>query len=717
MKSRYVAALILCLHLVGSGASALSHTQYEQIVLVIWHGATFSDLEETVPHTPQAWALLNTRTGGGAGVEGSYLSISSGARAIGVVGAGEVYNRDENHNYELNSGLQSTAIVQPTIWSVMSGQTADYTVKPGSLAASLKEQGYTIAAYGNSDTNRTARWAGTVATDFKGQVEEGNVGDGVLIFDDLQPFGVRTNYDALLDLVQNSTANLVVVDLGDPYRLEEAGAALWPDQYQLLRDEMVAEAREFLAELLQEMPEGRAVLVLSPHPGQSRASQGQWIAPVVLYGKETGLLQSPTTKWPGIVTNMDVAPTVMQLLGAKYPSYMIGSPMEIVPLSAKEALQQVQTLEESLLALNKNRGVILRALVGFQIGIYVVTLALMAFGISRVLPLVRIIQLFLVLALALPLYLLILPKGIWAVIVLTIMLLLIGLFTRNFLWATAGVGLLTALLVSLDTFTGSSLMRFSYLGYDPIGGARFYGLGNEFMGILVGSLIMGWVCLAELMGLRRRQTIAWAVPLFVLVLGAIAAPWWGTNVGGAITAVLGFGVTLGALGNFKVSWRTVLLLGFAVVLILGALMYLDAGRAPEQQSHIGQTVRTIRGEGLLAVYNIIQRKLAMNLRLIRYSIWSRAWIVALALIGASFIWPSRFIAWLAKKYPQIANGIWGTVVAGMAALIFNDSGVVAAATCVFFAASTMAVLALEYRLLKHDFLSSESHIEDNTNSH
>ena len=107
----------------------------------------------------------------------------------------------------------------------------------------------------------------------------------------------------------------------------------------------------------------------------------------------------------------------------------------------------------------------------------------------------------------------------------------------------------------------------------------------------------------------------------------------------------------------------------------------------------------------------------MNLRLIRHSIWSRAWVAALALIGASFIWPSQFITWMGKKYPQIASGIWGTVVAGLAALVFNDSGVVAAATFVFPAATTLAVLALEYRLLKHNLLAPKAHVQNDADGH
>jgi len=54
------------------------------------------------------------------------------------------------------------------------------------------------------------------------------------------------------------------------------------------------------------------------------------------------------------------------------------------------------------------------------------------------------------------------------------------------------------------------------------------------------------------------------------------------------------------------------------------------------------------------------------------------------------------------------------VVAGaVAALIFNDSGVVAAATCISFGSTPLLLMALE---LKHDLAAPEAHIEDDGHS-
>lgn len=37
---------------------------------------------------------------------------------------------------------------------------------------------------------------------------------------------------------------------------------------------------------------------------------------------------------------------------------------------------------------------------------------------------------------------------------------------------------------------GGPLMKRSYLGYDPIIGARYYGIGNEFMGVYIGATLL-----------------------------------------------------------------------------------------------------------------------------------------------------------------------------------------------------------------------------------
>ncbi|HBG02424.1 MAG TPA: hypothetical protein DDW87_12780, partial [Firmicutes bacterium] len=59
----------------------------EQIILVLWHGLTWEDVQELHLNGPLAWGFLNTRSGGGEAVSAAYLSIGAGARAAGLTGA------------------------------------------------------------------------------------------------------------------------------------------------------------------------------------------------------------------------------------------------------------------------------------------------------------------------------------------------------------------------------------------------------------------------------------------------------------------------------------------------------------------------------------------------------------------------------------------------------------------------------------------------------
>ena len=196
---------------------------------------------------------------------------------------------------------------------------------------------------------------------------------------------------------------------------------------------------------------------------------------------------------------MDIAPTVLELLGLNHPCYDRGGASVLTASWISSGRGQGARNSSG----SAYRGPVLRGLVGTQIGVYLAALAAMTLDTKLPGGLVSLIQLLLILALAVPAYLLVMPLGVWAALVLTGALVLVKFISRAFLWMVAGVGLITALLVGLDTLTGSSLMRFSFLGYDPIGGARFYGLGNEYMGIMIGALIMGWVCLAELLKLTK----------------------------------------------------------------------------------------------------------------------------------------------------------------------------------------------------------------------
>lgn len=714
--SKSACIVILLLLFLISSAEAVK----QKTVLILWHELRWEDVKSpaTAEFNELAVGLMNTRIGGGNAVNGAYLTISSGARALGVTDAAKMFYSSDNFQgntagevYQLRTGqmISEENIVNPQIASILQATAqAEYPLQAGALAEKLQKAGIVVGVFGNSDLkDQAVRWAALVGMNSRGVVEYGVIGEELLDSNADYPYGVCTNYEFLLDAVVKSDVEFAIIDLGDPYRYSLYESLILSQQQPVIRERMVRQSWEFVQRLHNLLPL-TDLIILSPYPGDNRAQNGQWLAPVLIIGQKEGLLQSATTRWPGIVANIDIAPTVLQAYGVD-KGVMLGRSMEIQSMDSRQAVDYLIALEQKIFRVSKYRSPVLRFLVIFQIVIYLFTLALLIIPKPLNQKFIRLVQFILIFSLSTPLILLVVAKT--RVIVLFV---LIGLIYAYFsekdpLLIIMVIGILTAGLISIDVVNGSWLMRFSYLGYDPLGGARFYGIGNEYMGILIGALIIGWSILRELRPKKpigSTATALWDLGVFVLTAVIIAAPQWGTNVGGTITAVAGFGVTWLCLHKkqFKMGGvGSILLLGFIIVFSLGLLMYIDANRPETGQSHIGQTVSIIQQEGLSAVVQIIKRKLDMNIKLFKYSLWSRALIAAIIAMGASLIWPSRYLQWLLLNHPCLVKGIIGTLTATITALAVNDSGVVAAATCCSFAATAMLCTALG---LKHNLLPS-----------
>ena len=82
----------------------------------------------------------------------------------------------------------------------------------------------------------------------------------------------------------------------------------------------------------------------------------------------------------------------------------------------------------------------------------------------------------------------------------------------------------------------------------------------------------------------------------------------------------------------------------------------------------------------------------MNLKLLRYSQWSRVFLAFLGVFAVLFFRPYGVVRKLRETYPAIAAGFLGIIAGSLTALCFNDSGVVAAATTLLYAGVPMIIL-------------------------
>jgi hypothetical protein len=473
------------------------------------------------------------------------------------------------------------------------------TVQPGSLGDALERAGVKAAAVGDK--------ARLVVMDSEGDVPVRYGGGDPL--DDLE---------AALD-----DAAFVAVDAGDPSQTTE----------------LVETARRTRA----------TVAVASPN-GPPKAPK---LTPFALVqpGTEGGLLFSPTTRTTGLLSNADVAPTLLALLGIPVPPEMGGRAAEVRTGRAESAellQRRIWFVEEDGFRVWAVVGVLcvvalaVGVLRGSRRGASTAVLALAALPAGALL------------AAAVPITNVLLVAALTALLAGGMTALFWRLSTGNFPWALAWIALATAALVVLDAAAGGVLARFSTLGYNPASGTRFYGVGNEYAAVLAGSLTMGLAVLAH----RSMPSVA---PLAVLGgIVVLGLPTMGADVGGSLALGLGVGATLGLIRGEGlrgvILWATG---GFA----FAAVLFLASGLLFPDVSHGS---RVAGGGG--GLYEILIRKLAISLGYLRNPI-----LLLLLATGAAVI----YTGWRRARATSLAVGMTGAVVAAAASGALNDSGLVA----------------------------------------
>ncbi|HHV54299.1 MAG TPA: hypothetical protein GXX55_02445 [Firmicutes bacterium] len=779
----------------GRSEPVCLHPSPVSLVLLLLPGATWSDL--SAPEVAPAWdwvfehaaaGLMNSRSGSGFDPTGALLTLGAGARALRLpADAGTAYQRGEHlygipaeEWYWLWTGrrAQPGALLFPGIEAVRHAHArADHLVSPGLLGEWLREHGYLAAAFGNADAFDTKnRAAILVLMDEAGIVPRGQISPDLLLPDPDVPGGKGLDEEKIGRLVEaelRSGTALVMVEWSDLVRLEETENLFRPGRYEELRRRELAAAGRWLARW-----EGRwraaaggpvVLLVVSPYPGREALRRGELLMPALLYdsGRPPGLLTSATTRWSGIVANLDVAPTIALLLSGYSPwgeskaspadtasrsarAIPIDAPADelmrratgrawvVEPASSAAAvLRELGELAARTTAVSATRPGILRGYVLAWIIVSLVSLAVLLHGattapppgsarrawlaVSRVPLSLAILSLTLVplaLMVASPIY----SHG--AGLALTAILAgsalvsagLLALWRRPYpalLWVA---GLLVAGLIT-DTLTGSNWMRRSVLGYDPAVGARYYGIGNEYMGILVGATTLFWTGLLDrLMVSAGRERALPSVGRWVLARGvglvggltvlAVGLPFWGANFGGALTAAAAWAVAMlgvreerGArerhrrgFGLTGRNWVWVLL---ALLVLVAALVVLDASRPAAVRSHLGLLAEAVKTGGIGVLLQTVDRKLATNLKIMRYSIWTWGFAIGLVVLTLLFLRPTPGFRRLLADRPCLARGMMASTVASLVAFAANDSGVVAAATTLLVPASGLLILGLE----------------------
>lgn len=708
----------------GSPKPILSPAMDKKVVMIIVDRMDVKDLGQTsLPNFNSlmeqgAVGLMNCNTAGNNMVsENTYATIGAGSHILATGTSSMGFNAGD----KLESGLAAEEYKRRTGRSVslnslvhlgiariqLQNSSLSYPALPGALGTILHNAGLKTAVFGNSDIGPVSgRQVLTVAMDKSGVADYGNLGSGILIKDEGFPSGLRTDYNRLLvelDHLPGDVA-LTVIDTGDLSRLSASREYFFEGAWLDERQRTLRRIDQFLGKVMERLDLSRdLLLVISPTPEMEMKGHKSYVTPVMAMGAgaEKGFLFSPSTKRNCIILNTDIAPTIIHFLNLDIPDRMTGQPMQAARVEAGNLLGTLQAMQEQLVLTYNARPLLQKAYVLYQLCLLGVCLYYVFMRRNQA---IGVIQPFLLTIMAVPLVYMLLPllpqPSFMALSLemaaLTFGITLLALICERCcrLGSFIFLSLASAGIIIIDAMVGSPLQKTSIMSYDPIVGARFYGIGNEYMGVLIGSLIIGSTAVLSKFPSCRKVLLFFTGMTFLIAFYVLASPRLGSNMGGAIAFSAALLTTFLLLCNVRFKFRTVVFLVTAIAGLFLALLIMDLYQPVEVQTHFGRNANLILKGGWPEIIDIITRKVEMNIKLIKYTLWSRVFIASLGVLAVLFYRPVGVMAKIRETHPELYRGFIGVVTGGIIALIFNDSGIVAAATTMIFGAPPIILLAL-----------------------
>ena len=521
---------------------------------------------------------------------------------------------------------------------------------------------------------------------------------------------------------------LTVVSLGAIPAPAGAGAAA-------VRAAAVRADDQALGRIIADLPPGAIMAVFAP--GDDTAPHLRLIA-VEGPGYAAGLLDTASTRQPGIIQLTDLTPTVLRWRGQPAAAGAVGSqvyradrgslPAEIRALVGQDTAAQVY-----------------RSTWGWFFAVFVATELIVFGGIAvafrgrpderrkrrraaaRVAGVVAgSVPVGTFLASLVPWWLLPHPAVLlyslaaaWAIVVAVVALA--GPWRRNPMGPPGVVAAVTLVTIGLDVMTGSRLELSTPFGLSVLLGGRFYGEDNNTIGIYgaAGILCAAWLAATVLRsgagrsagaggspgagrsagagrwgGPRARAVLAVsAVALFAVV--ASGWPGFGAKVGGTIAMVPGFVLLIMAVANVRLSARRVAFAALSGVGLFAVFALVNYFVPVTGHSDIG----FFAGQALHGgAGGTLQRKISTNIDSLTTTPYNLLIPVIVAGLGLLLLRPDRFRAGALSRAWQTVPllkvslvTIWVMAVLGWFA---EDSGVgVPGATLPFILPLAIAIVA------------------------
>ncbi|HCO02907.1 MAG TPA: hypothetical protein DIT48_06015, partial [Actinobacteria bacterium] len=495
-------------------------------------------------------------------------------------------------------------------------------------------------------------------------------------------------------------------------------------------------------------------------PGTADQRAGREFAPIFVGGGlvDHGVLTSATTHRRGLVSNTDVAPTILSLFRIPVPAAMDGSVMAVETVSFP--VTDIQALARKVTKIHhEHRVAELAALLLWAIAI-AVALRAIDLRLRRLVVVeprrsrraqaatgrtvrepgrrwVTLTRVLLASVASIPLVLIVLALFPVAPLVVTLLLETLLSLGLGLLWASTvrtttfqAVALplgLAAFVLLIDLITGSHLASSSMLGPNTAGGRSVFGLGSVLTGVAVAAVGIAAAALAR--AARRRRRLRVAVYVVAAVVAVVLSV---TFAGGTPLVVLAVIPALFVLADSveraaskppaktkgrtaaaqagavrataytvewtRDRWRIAALVWGGVLVVVGVILLVLRASAVSDVPDAG----TSGHSGLGAIIAIAVHQAARELRLLVASPWTIAIVLS---IGVFVL--IRFLTQRAERelftsqriLPRIDRFGWagtaGLVVAGVVAVLASPTGAPAAAVVLMAFAVMAAATTLD----------------------
>jgi hypothetical protein len=261
----------------------------------------------------------------------------------------------------------------------------------------------------------------------------------------------------------------------------------------------------------------------------------------------------------------------------------------------------------------------------------------------------------------------------------------------------------TAAVLGADLLTGSRLQLNSLMGYSPLVGGRYYGMGNIAFAVLATSTLLAAAGVAQWLEPRRGRRAAVAAVLAMTLTAALLDSWtaWGSDFGGLIAFVPGLATTALLVSGRRVSFlRLQLLRAAGMALVLG-VAFIDHLRPPAEQTHMGRFFgQLVEGNAL----PWLERKFTAMIRTFGNPTLLPIVVAAFLFLVLVLHRPGRAgaggLQLAYDRAPMLRAGLSGAFVTALVGGAVNDSGLAVPTLALAVAvplALTAAVIALEAR--------------------